>query len=99
MKRFRLLNSDDGMIVDEVESRQCKFCSSAFTYKDENGYYHLIDEESGLSIVKAKQLIMLEQLYKNRKRQYEQYKKTDAYKIKCERFDKLKLIHNAKGVR
>ena len=42
---------------------------------------------------------MLEQLYKNRKRQYEQYKKTDAYKIKCERFDKLKLIHNAKGVR
>ena len=99
MKRFRLLNSDDGMIVDEVESRQCKFCSSAFTYKDVNGYYHLIDEESGLSIVKAKQLIMLEQLYKNRKKQYEQYKKTDAYKIKCERFDKLKLIHNAKGVR
>ena len=99
MKQFRLLNSDDGMIVDEVESKQCKYCTSAFIYQDENGVYHLIDKESGLSIVKARTLKMLEQLYLNKKKEYNQYKKTDAYKIKCERFDKMKLVHNAKGVR
>ena len=97
MKEFRLLNSDDGIIVEEVESKQCKYCSSAFIYKDANGWYHLIDRETGLDICKSRQLMMLEQLFKNKKHQYEFHKKTETYNIKRERFEKLKLVHNAKG--
>lgn len=99
MKKFRLLNSDDGMIVDEVESRNCNYCRSAFIYKDEKLIYRLIDENTGLAIASARTLKALEEAYKSRKETYDYYRTTDAYKIKVERFEKLKLVHNYKGVR
>ena len=99
MKQFRLLNSEDGIIADEVDGRTCKYCSSAFIYKDEQNIYHLVDKETGLAICHAKKLIDLELNFMGRKKAYEEYKKSDTYKIKAERFDKLKLAFNYKGVK
>ena len=100
MKYYTLINSDDGFIVEEVDGKSCKFCNSAFTYKDDNGVYHLVDKESGLSICRCKRLKDLEDHFnKYYKRRYDEFKKTDAYKIKVERFEKLKLSYNYKGVK
>lgn len=99
MMKYRLLNSDDGMIVDEVESRNCNYCRSAFIYKDDNLIYRLVDENTGLEITSARTLKALEESYNSRKETYKYYRTTDAYKIKVERFEKLKLIHNYKGVK
>lgn len=92
MKELIILNSDDGFIVEEVDGRSCKFCSTAFTFKDKNGYYRLVDRDSGLTILKCKQLKNVEESYKRVKSKYESMKKTDTYKIKVERFEKMKLI-------
>lgn len=92
MKELIILNSDDGFIVEEVDGRSCKFCSSAFTYKDEHGFYRLVDRDSGMMILKCKQLKNVESSYKRLKRTYDSYRKTDTYKIKVERFEKMKLI-------
>ena len=99
MKYYTLINSDDGFIVDEVDGWSCKFCNSAFTYKDDNGVYHLVDKESGLSICNSKKLKYLEESFNERKSKYDEFRKTDAYKIKVERFEKLKLSYNYKGVK
>ena len=99
MKYYTLINSDDGFIVEEVDGRSCKFCNSAFTYKDANDVYHLVDKESGLSICRCKKLKDLEYEYICKKKQYDSFRKTDAYKIKVERFEKLKLSYNYKGVK
>lgn len=102
MKRFRLLNSEDGFIVDEVDARVCKFCNSAYIYKDENGYFNLVDIDSGLPIIRCNKLKQLEEIFistdrkPTRKEAYEDYRKTDAYKIKVERFEKLILAFNYK---
>ena len=93
MKRFRLLNSDDGMIVDEVDTRSCKYCTSAFICKDDS-VYHLIDADTGLAICHSKKLSELELLFISRRKKYEDFKKTDAYKIKVERFTKLIAVYN-----
>lgn len=94
---YRLLNSDDGFIVEEVDGKQCKYCASAFIYKDDR-LYHLIDKDTGLSIVRSRTLKTLEESYTRKKREYDAFRKTDAYHIKVERFSKMKLIHNYKGV-
>lgn len=94
-----LFNSEDGMIVVEVNGRRTSYCTSLFTYKDENGTYHLVDIDTGLSIACSKKLKNLEERYYARKNDYEAYKKTDAYNIKVERFKKLILVNNAKGNR
>ena len=99
MKQFRLLNSDDGMIVDEVDGKTPAYCHSAFYYKNEIGVFHLVDKETGLSICQSRRLKDLESKYHERELAYETYKRTDAYKIKVERFSKLKLVYNAKGVK
>ena len=99
MKHYRLLNSDDGMIVEQVDGKNCTYCNSAFIYKDDK-VYHLIDIDSGQSICKSYKLKRLEELYKERKKQYEDFKKTDTYKIKVERFEKMKLVEQySKGVK
>lgn len=100
MKQFTIINSDDGIIVEEVESRQCKYCNSAFIYKDVNGLWHLVDKNSGLSICYARTLKHLESKFIERKQRYEEFMNTDAYKIKVERFDKLILVYTySKGVK
>ena len=99
MKEYALYNSDDGFIVEEVDARSCKYCSSAFIYKDKNNTYHLVDKETGLSIAHSKLLKDLEYAYICKKKQYNSFRKTDAYKIKVERFEKLKLSCNYKGVK
>ena len=94
MKHYRLLNSDDGMIVEEVNGKSCSYCTSAFIYKDDK-LYHLIDKASGQSICKSFRLNYLEDLYKRHyKKRYEEYKKTDAYKIKVEKFERMILVNN-----
>ena len=99
MKHYRLLNSEDGMIVEEVDGKDCKYCTSAYIYKDEK-VYHLIDIDSGQSICKSYKLKRLEELYNERKKRYEEFKKSDTYKIKVENFEKLKLVSNySKGVK
>ena len=99
MKHYRLLNSEDGMIVEEVDGRNCTYCDSAFIYKDDK-VYHLIDIDSGQSICKSYKLKRLEELYNERKKRYEEFKKSDTYKIKVENFEKLKLVSNySKGVK
>ena len=97
MMFYRLLNSDDGFIVEEVDGKQCKYCGSAFIYKD-NGLYHLIDIDSGMSVVRSRTLKNLEEFFKQNRKRYDAFRKTDAYKIKVERFAKMKLVHNYKGV-
>ena len=100
MKQFRLLNSEDGIIVDEVDARQCKYCSTAFIYKNTNGLWYLVDKATGQAICYAKTLNYLELRFSERKPAYEEYLHTDAYKIKVERFEKLKLVYNySKGER
>ena len=94
MKECVLLNSDDGFIVAEVDARSCKYCTSAFTYKDNDGWYHLVDKQTGLSICKTRVLKRLEEVFNDRKSKYEELQKTDAYKIKIERFEKMKLVNN-----
>ena len=94
MKEFALINSDDGFIVEEVDGTSCKFCSTAFTFKDKNGYYRLVDRDSGMMILKCKLLKNVESSYKRLKRTYDSYRKTDTYKIKVERFEKMKLVSN-----
>lgn len=93
MKELVLLNADDGFIVIEVDARSCKYCNSAFTYKGDNCYF-LVDRNTGLSIAKSKKLKDLEEKYHQRKEKYEQVQKTDAYKIKVERFNLLVLKSN-----
>ena len=97
MKQFTIFNSDDGIIVIQVDGKTPAYCNSVFYYKSENGLYHLVDKESGLSICVSKKLKDLEKKYHERELQYEMCKRTDAYKIKVERFEKLKLVFNAKG--
>lgn len=100
MKHLRLLNSDDGFIVDEVDGTTPQWCQSAFIYKDERDVYHLVDKETGLSIVRSRKRKDLQNIYAERELSYETYKRTDAYKIKVGRFEKMKLISNySKGVR
>lgn len=94
MKYLAVYNSDDGFIVAEVDGKKATFCKNAFIYKDENNLYHLVDIDSGLSIVKSFREKHLIDLYKLKKKKYEVYIKSDAYKIKCERFEKLKLVTN-----
>ena len=92
MKEYILLNSADGMIVSEVDAKSCKFLPSAFIHK--NGYYCLTDRATGLSIVRCKKMKDLESRFNQIREYYESYAKTDAYKIKVERFEKLKLVYN-----
>ena len=96
MKELILLNSDDGMVIAEVDAKSCKFLNSAFIYKTDAGYYCLVDRATGLVIVRSKKLKDLELLFINRRKQYESYIKTDRYKIQVERFEKLKLVNNYK---
>ena len=99
MKQFTIFNSDDGIIVIQVDGKTPAYCNSVFYYKDENGIYHLVDKETGLSICASKKLKDLEKKYHERESWYKGYTKTDAYNIKKERFEKLKLVFNAKGVK
>ena len=100
MKEYVLWNSDNGFIVKEVNGRSCSFCKNSFTYKDDNNVYHLVDRASGLSICQSKLLKYLEDAYNDRKERVEEYMKTDAYQIKVQRFEKLKLVDNySKGVK
>ena len=98
MKQFTIFNSDDGIIVIQVDGKTPAYCNSVFYYKDENGIYHLVDKESGLSICASRKLKDLQCKYHERELAYETYKRTDAYKIKVERFKKLILAFNYKGV-
>ena len=100
MKYYRLLNSSDGMIVEEVDGKDCKYCHTAFIYTDNESKlkYNLIDIDTGLLITRSPQLKTLEQKFNALKPVYEENRKTDAYKIKVERFEKLKLAYNYKGV-
>ena len=75
MKELIILNSDDGFIVEEVDARSCKFCSSAFIYKDEIGFYRLVDRDSGTTILKSRTLKNVEESYKRLKRKYESIRK------------------------
>ena len=50
MKQFAVYNSDDGIIVIQVDGKTPAYCNSVFYYKDDNEIYHLVDKESGLSI-------------------------------------------------
>lgn len=93
MKEYALYNSDDGMIVIEVDARQCTFCKTAFIYKSDN-LYHLVDKDTGMAIAHSKLLKDLEYAYICKKKQYDSFRTTDAYKIKVERFEKLKLVAN-----
>lgn len=99
MKYYTLINSDDGYIVEEINGRSCSYCNSAFIYKDDNGVYHLVDKESGLSICRNRKMKNLEESFNEIKSSYYDYKKTDAYKIKVKRFEKMKLSYNYKGVK
>lgn len=99
MKQFTIFNSDDGIIVKEVDGKTPAYCNSVFYYKDDNGIYHLVDKESGLSICQSRKLKDLQTRFNERELAYETYKRTDAYKIKVERFEKLKLVNNYKGVK
>ena len=100
MKYLRLLNSDDGFVVDEVDGTTPSWCQSAFIYKDEYNVFHLVDKESGLSICRSRKRKLLQNMYAERELAYETYKHTDAYKIKVERFEKMKLVSNySKGVK
>lgn len=99
MKYYILINSDDGFIVEEVDGKSCKFDNSLFIYKYEH-HYCLVDKATGLIICRYQRLNGLENYYNLRyKERYEIYKKTDAYKIKVERFEKMKLSYNYKGVK
>lgn len=96
MKYYRLLNSDDGMIVDEVDGTTPDWCKTAFIYKDEYGYV-LIDKDSGLSICRTFKRKNLETEYiEFKKEKYDEFRKTDTYKIKVERFEKLKVAYHMK---
>lgn len=97
MKEFVLINSDNGFIVEEVDARSCKYCSTAFIYKDEDNIYYLVDKETGLAITRCKQLKGLENMFWLKKKQYDSFRITDSYKIKVERFEKMKVTHNMKG--
>ena len=93
MKEYILLNSADGMIVSEVDAKSCKFLPSAFIHKNDS-YYCLTDRATGLSIVRCKKMKDLESHFNETKEYYNKYIKTDKYKIKVERFEKLKLVYN-----
>lgn len=93
MKHYRLLNYNGDMIVEQVESKNCKYCSSAFIVKDKP-YWYLIDIDSGLSICSARTMKELEQKYNKVKEKYEKCKQDARYKIQCEKFSKLVLMQN-----
>lgn len=96
MKELILLNSDDGMVIAEVDAKSCKFLNSAFIYKTDAGYYCLVDRATGLAILRSKKLKDLESRFNELKDKYETFIKTDRYKIQVERFEKLKLVNNYK---
>ena len=96
MKYYRLLNSDDGMIIDEVDGTTPSYCKFAFTYKDEKGVYHLVDKASGLSIARTRRKKDLESMYFDSSLEVQIYMRSDAYKIKVERFEKLKVAYHMK---
>ena len=98
MKKYVIVNSDNGFIVEEVDARICKFCVSAFIYKRDDVFY-VVDENTGLSITCAKHLKNLEENFNYKKEKYKNFRKTDLYKIKSERFEKLKVAFNMKGIK
>lgn len=99
MKKYVLVNSDNGFIVEEVNGRNCKYCIGTFIYKRDDVFY-LVDEKTGMSITCGKHLQELEDNYfLLRRTTYEKFKTTDAYNIKVERFEKLKVACNMKGVK
>ena len=93
MKELVLFNSDDGFIVEEVDATQPKFCTSAFIYKRDNVYF-LVDRNTGLAIARSNRKKYLEEIYNDRKEKYDSIRKTDAYNIKVERFEKMKVVNN-----
>ena len=99
MKYYALINSADGFIVEEVDGKKATFCKDAFIYK-RGKIYHLVDIQTGLSIVRSFRMNYLNELFDLKKQEYEKYRKTDAYRIKVERFEKMKVISNySKGVK
>ena len=94
MKYLALYNSDDGFIVAEVDGKKSTICKNAFVYKDESDVYHLVDINTGLSIVKSSTMESLKTSFARKKKEYEKYLKTETYQIKCERFEKMKLVSN-----
>lgn len=98
MKELILCNSDNGFVVQEVDARRCKYCSDAFIYR-ENYHWVLTDRSTGIYICKGITLKQLEDNYHIYENKYLQYRKTDKYKIKVERFERMKLVNNySKGV-
>lgn len=98
MNYYLMLNSEDGFVLQEVKGKQCVYCPSAFIYKNEESYYKysLVDIDSGFVICRTKKLKDLQDIYNLVKNKYLNYKKTDAYKIKVERLQKLVLMNNYK---
>ena len=95
MKELILCNGDDGFIIEEVNARMCKYASNCFIFKDEEHYrWNLTDRATGLRICSGRTLKQLEENFSDHMEMYESYRKTDKYKIKVERFEKMKLVNN-----
>ena len=104
MKELILLNSDDGIIVEEVDAKMCDYDCNCFIRRDASNSKHklwyLVDRNTGLFICYAKTQKQLKEWYLNHEEQIIEIRKTPKYKIKFERFEKAKLVNNySKGVK
>lgn len=104
MKELILLNSDDGFIVQEVESRKCDYDLKCFIYRDDSNpkrkKWFLVDRATGIYVCTAITQKKLKEWYEDHLETITEYRKTPKYQIKVERFEKAKLVNNySKGVK
>lgn len=92
MKEKILLRSADGYIIEEVDAKKCAYDEEAFINRSNGGLWAVTDRKTGLHIVTAKTLKLLEENYNSRKERLLEIRNGHNYKLMVERFEKLKAL-------
>ena len=92
MKEKILLRSENGYIIEEVNAKKCAYDEDAFINRFDDKLWAVIDRKTGLHIVTAKTLKLLEENYNSRKEKLLEIRNGHSYKLMVERFEKLKEL-------
>lgn len=92
MKEKILLRSENGYIIEEVNAKKCAYDDKAFINRTNDNLWAVTDRKTGLHIVTAKTLKLLEENYNSRKEKLIEIRNGHSYKLMVERFEKLKSL-------
>lgn len=91
MKEYVIVRSTDGdILLKEVKVKNVPYFDRGFVYKNDDGYYSLIDRRTGLAICVSKKLKDLEYEYIRRRSKYLQIIEGATYVNLVNKFEELK---------